>query len=64
MDGAYQLTTEERARIEEIHSLLIERYVALREAHHKGYNIFPREIEIEIDELHREIEEIQGWAKV
>jgi ABC-type transporter lipoprotein component MlaA len=63
MDGAYQLTTEERARIEEIQNLLIERYVALRGAYYKRHNIRAREIEIEIDELHREIEEIKGWAK-
>jgi hypothetical protein len=64
MDGAYQLTTEERARIEEIQDLLIERYIALRDAHRKDHNIRARKIEIEINELRREIEEIKEWAKV
>ena len=63
MDAAYQLTTEERARIEEIQDSLIERYVALREAHHKDQNVCAREIEAEINELRREIAEIKGWAR-
>ena len=64
MDEAHPLISEERARIEEIQDLLIERCVALREAHHKDQNARARGIEIEIDELHREIEQIKKWAKV
>jgi hypothetical protein len=64
MDQAYQLTTEERAKIEEIQDLLLERYVALREAYEEDQNARARRIEIEINELRREIEEIKGWAKV
>jgi len=64
MDEAHPLISEERARIEEIQDLLIERYVVLREAHHKDQNARARDIETEIDELHREIEQIKKWAKV
>jgi|307.fasta_scaffold85306_3 hypothetical protein len=63
MDGANQLTNEERARIEEIQDLLIAQYVALREADNKGQNARAREIEVEITKLHCEIEQIKGWAK-
>jgi hypothetical protein len=63
MGEVHQLTTEERARIEEIQDLLIEQYVALKGAYDKGQNVRAREIEHEINELHREIEEIKEWAK-
>ena len=64
MDQAYQSTTEERAKIEEIQDLLIERYVALREAHDKGQHARARWIETDINHLHREIREIRDWAKI
>ena len=63
MGEVHQLTTEERARIEEIQDLLIEQYVALKDAYDKAQNVRTREIEHEINELHREIEKIKEWAK-
>jgi hypothetical protein len=58
------LTPEERARVTEIQDLLIDRYVEQREALENGQKTRAIEIEFEIKELHREIEEIKGWAKV
>jgi hypothetical protein len=64
MDQETQLTTEERARIEEIQDLLIELYVALKDALGKGQNAQAREFEHEINDLHRQIEEIRRWARI
>ena len=56
------LTPEERARITEIQDLLIDRYVVQKEALEKGDHLRAKKIELEIKELHREKEEIRGWA--
>jgi hypothetical protein len=63
MDQICQLTTEERARITEIQDSLIERYVEQKEASDKGKKARVIEIEREINELRREMEEIKEWAK-
>jgi hypothetical protein len=61
--GQYDgLTPEERARITEIQDLLIDRYVAQREALAKGNNVRAKEIELQIKELQFEKEEIREWA--
>lgn len=64
MDQTHRLTPEERARITEIQDSLIGRYVAQKEALYKGQKARAREIEHEINELHRKIEEIKEWARV
>jgi hypothetical protein len=64
MGQANWLTTEERARIEEIQDRLIERYVALKEALGTGQRARASAIEREINDLHRQIEEIKRWAQV
>ena len=64
MGEAYQLTSEERARITEIQDLLIERYVALKEALSHGERASACEIEREIDDLQRQVEEIKKWGKL
>ena len=56
------LMPEERARITEIQDLLIDRYVVQKEALEKGDHLRAKKIELEIKELHREKEEIRGWA--
>ena len=56
------LMPEERARITEIQDLLIDRYVVQKEALEKGDQLRAKKIELEIKELHREKEEIRGWA--
>jgi hypothetical protein len=59
-----RLTTEERARITEIQDFLIDRYVEQREALEHGQKAGAIEIQFEIKELRREIEEIKAWANV
>lgn len=56
------LTPEERARITEIQDLLIERYVEQKEAFEGGRKVRAREIESDIKELRREMEEVKEWA--
>lgn len=63
MGQGYQLTSEERARITEIQDLLIERYVALKQALRQGAEARASEIEYEINDLQRQVEEIKKWAK-
>jgi hypothetical protein len=58
------LTPEERARITEIQDLLIDRYVEQKEALEKGEKARSIEIELEIKELKREMEEVKEWANV
>ena len=58
------LTPEERARIEEIQDLLIDRYVELKEEVQNDNKVRAKEIEIEIRELLYEKEEIESWANV
>jgi hypothetical protein len=58
------LTPEERARITEIQDLLIDRYVQQKEALEKGRKARSVEIESEIRELKREMEDVKEWAKV
>ena len=64
MEKSSQLTPEERAKITEIQDLLIDRYVAQKSAIEKGQVVRSRKIELEIEELKREIEEIKEWANV
>ena len=59
-----QLTPEERARVTEIQDLLIDRYVEQREALERGQRTRAVELQFEIRELHREIEEIKEWVNV
>ena len=58
----YILTPEERARITEIQDLLLERFVAHKEAieHHDRSRV--RELEKEIEDLQREKEDVRKWA--
>jgi hypothetical protein len=58
------LTVEERARIAELQDLLIDRFVAHREAVEDGHNDNARSLEGEIGDLLREKEEIEKWATV
>jgi hypothetical protein len=64
MEKSHLLTPEERARITEIQDLLIDRYVEQKEALDKGEKARAIEIEFEIKELKREIEEVKEWAVV
>jgi hypothetical protein len=64
MEKSSRLTPEERAKITEIQDLLIDRYVAQKSAIEKGERTRSRQIEVEIEELKREIEEIKEWANV
>ena len=64
MEKSNLLTAEERARITEIQDLLIDRYVEQKEALEKGKKARSIEIELEIKELKREIEEVKEWANV
>ena len=64
MEKSSQLTPEERAKITEIQDLLIDRYVAQKSAIEKGERTRSRQIEFEIEDLKREIEEIKEWANV
>jgi hypothetical protein len=64
MEKSSRLTPEERAKITEIQDLLIDRYVAQKSAIEKGERTRSRQIEFEIEELKREIEEIKEWANV
>jgi hypothetical protein len=64
MEKSNRLTPEERAKITEIQDLLIDRYVAQKSAIEKGERTRSRQIEFEIEELKREIEEIKEWANV
>ena len=64
MAKSNRLTPEERAKITEIQDLLIDRYVAQKSAIEKGERTRSRQIEFEIEELKREIEEIKEWANV
>ena len=58
------LAPEERAQITEIQDLLIDRYVALKEALQQGNKIRVNAIEAEIKELQHEKEQIGQWATV
>jgi hypothetical protein len=58
------LTPEERARITEIQDLLIDHYVEQKEALEEGNKARAIEIDFEIKELRREMEELKEWAKV
>jgi hypothetical protein len=58
------LTIEERARIAELQDLLIDRFVAHREAVEDGRDDHARSLEIEIDGLLREKGAIEKWATV
>ena len=64
MEKSSRLTPEERAKITEIQDLLIDRYVAQKSAIERGERTRSRQIEFEIEELKREIEEIKEWANV
>ncbi len=64
MEKSNVLTPEERARITEIQDLLIDRYVEQKEALEKGKKARSLEIELEIKELKRELEEVKEWANV
>ena len=64
MEGYYDLTSEECARVTEIHDLLIERYVEKKEALEEDKKARAREIEFEIIELRHEIETIKESANV
>jgi hypothetical protein len=55
------LTPRERPRLIEILDQLIDRYVEQNEAFEKGDNVRAQEIKLEIKELQRERERIQGW---
>jgi hypothetical protein len=55
------LTPEERLRLIEILDQLIDRYVEQNEAFEKGDNVRAQEIKLEIKELQRKRERIQGW---
>ncbi|MFL5270417.1 MAG: hypothetical protein ACJ8AH_28150 [Stellaceae bacterium] len=59
-----RLTIEERARIAELQDLLIDRFVAHREAVEDGHDDNARSLEVEIGDLLREKEEIEKWAIV
>ena len=56
------LTPEERARITEIQDLLIERFVAQKEAIANDDRMRARELQKEIEELQREKEDVRRWA--
>ncbi|HEV2099425.1 MAG TPA: hypothetical protein VGR45_10935 [Stellaceae bacterium] len=56
------LTPEERARITEIQDLLIERFVAQKEAIENDDRMRARELEEEIEELQREKEDVRKWG--
>ena len=58
------LTVEERARIAELQDLLIDRFVAHREAVEDRRDDHARSLEIEIDGLLREKGTIEKWATV
>ena len=58
------LSPEERARITELQDLLIDRFVAHREATAEGQEEQVRKLEAEIDDLLREKEEVEKWATV
>jgi hypothetical protein len=64
MEKSNLLTPEERARITEIQDLLIDRYVEQKEAFEEGKKARSMEIEGEIKELKREMEEVKMWANV
>lgn len=64
MEKSNALTPEERARITEIQDLLIDWYVEQKEALDKGRKARPLDIELEIKELKRELEEVKEWANV
>lgn len=56
------LTPEERARITELQDLLIHRFVEHREATAEAREERVRKVEAEIDDLLREMEEVEKWA--
>jgi hypothetical protein len=56
------LTPEERARLTEIQDLLIERFVAHKEAIEDGREARARELEAEIEDLQRERQDVETWA--
>jgi hypothetical protein len=63
--GQYdRLMPEERARITEIQDSLIDKYVEQNEALDAGKKARAIQIEFEIKELKREMEEIKEWANV
>lgn len=58
------LIQEERARILEIQDLLIDRFVAHKEAIEKGQNNRAKQLEAEIEGLQREKENVAKWAAI
>jgi hypothetical protein len=64
MEQSNWLTSEERAKITEIQDLLIDRYVEQKRRLQKGEAARVREIELEIKELKREIEEIKKYTNI
>lgn len=64
MQKSNLLTPEERARITEIQDALIERYMEQKEALERGKKEEAINIEFEIRELKREMENIKEWANV
>lgn len=64
MEKSIRLTPEEQARIAEIQDLLIDRYVEQKELLERGERACALDIEFEIKELKREMQEIKEWAKV
>jgi hypothetical protein len=58
------LTPGERARITEIHDLLIERFVEHKEAIENGQGHRAKELEGEIEDLQHEKADVRKWATV
>ena len=56
------LTPEERARIRELHALVIECYVERKKTVADGREEHVKSMEAEIDSFLREKEEIEKWA--
>ena len=56
------LMPEGRARITEIHDLLIDRYVEQKEALEEGKRYRAMELEFEIKEPNHKTEKIKRWA--
>jgi hypothetical protein len=56
------LTPEERAKVEELQDLLIERFVEHKEAVSDGDESRAKALEAEIDDLLSEKKEIEIWA--
>ena len=58
------LTPEERARITEIQDLLLERFVAHKDAIADNLQGRAKELEKEIEDLQHEKENVKNWAAV